>query len=337
MTLQATVSMGWVNTVIATARNQSVTGEALLSAAGIPQRALEWERWPIDYITRLWQASERCTGDSGFGLKVGSGVSPASINVVGFVLQSAPTLRDAIVMVQKYQRLISDGGRFQMLAGSAATWVVYHPRQGQLAFSPHQIEAVLAAVVTFAVWLTGSALRPLRVQFSQSRLGPESGYRNVFACPVDFEQAFNGLLLDNAALDQALPQANPQLAQVHEQFTAARLAALDLSSVSAPDLRQWLTAQLGPQAPRRAQAAQALGVSERTLARRLSAQGYSFDSLLDEVRRELALLAVADSNRALSDIAQSLGFAELSPFYRAFQRWTGMPPARWRREFKGAQ
>lgn len=326
--------MGWVNTVIAAAQRQGVEPDALLTAAGIPVRALGWERWPIDYITRLWRASERCTGDPGFGLKVGAGVSPAGISGVGFALQSAATLREAIGMVQKFQRLISDGGRFQMLAGQTTTWVVYHPQQGQLAFSPYQIEAVLAAVVRLAGWVTGSALQPLRVQFSQARLGPLHNYSDVFGCPVEFEQAFSGLLVDNTLLDQPLPQADPQLAQMHEHYTAARLAALGIDSISAPDVRQWLVVHMGPQVPRRAQAAQALGVSERTLARRLGEQGQTFEKLLDDVRRELALQAVADPERTLADIAQSLGFAEASTFYRAFNRWTGMPPARWRRQQK---
>lgn len=324
--------MGWVNTVIAAAQRQGVEPDVLLTAAGIPVRALDWERWPIDYITRLWRASERCTGDPGFGLKVGAGVSPAGISGVGFALQSAATLREAIGMVQKFQRLISDGGRFQMLAGQTATWVVYHPQQGQLAFSPYQIEAVLAAVVRLAGWVTGSALQPLRVQFSQARLASLQDYRDVFACPVEFEQAFSGVLVDNSLLDQPLPQADPRLAQMHEHYTAARLAALGIDSISAPDVRQWLAVHMGPQVPRRAQAAQALGVSERTLARRLGEQGQTFEKLLDDVRRELALQAVADPERTLADIAQSLGFAEASTFYRAFNRWTGMPPARWRRQ-----
>jgi AraC-like DNA-binding protein len=328
--LEATVSMGWVNTVIAAARHQAVETEALLDVAGIPSKALHWERWPIDYITRLWRAAERCSGDPGFGLKVGSRVSPASISVVGFALQSAATLREAIMMVQKYQRLISDGGRFQMLASESDTWLVYHPRQGELAFSPHQIEAVLAAVMTVAGWVTGMPPRPRQVQFSQARLGPLRGYRDVFACPVDFEQAFSGIRVDNAMLDQPLPQADPQFAKVHEQYAAARLAALGLTGVSAPELRGWLSAHLGPHVPRRSQAAQALGTSERTLSRRLGEQGQTFDGLLDDVRRELALQAVADPDRALAEIAQSLGFAESSTFYRAFHRWTGMPPGQWR-------
>lgn len=322
--------MGWVNTVIAAVQRMGVEPLTLMEVAGIAPDALLAERWPIDYITRLWLAAERCTGDSGLGLKAGSGVIPASFSVVGFALQSAATLREAIGMVQKFQPLISDGGRFQMLAGSATTWIVYHPRQGKLAFSPHQIEAVLAAVVTFAGWVTGSELRPRRVQFSQPRLGPVKGYREVFACPVEFEQAFSGLLVDNSLLDKPLPQADPQLAKMHEQYTSARLAALASHELSIEDLRQWLITQMGPQVPRRAQAAQAFGLSERTLARRLKDQDMTFERLLDGVRSELALQVVTDTVRSFSDIALALGFAEVSTFYRAFLRWTGMTPGQWR-------
>jgi AraC-like DNA-binding protein len=321
--------MGWVNTVIAAAGQLGVPRDALLAEAGIALRTLQWERWPIDCITRLWRAAERCSGDPGFGLKAGTGVTPASVSAVGFALQSAATLREGFGVVQKYQRLISDGGRFQLLSGSGVSWIVYHPRQGELSFSPHQIEAVLAAVVTLAGWVTGTRLRPRRVQFSQARLGPPKGYAEVFRCPVEFEQAFSGLLLDDCVLDRPLPQADPQLARVHEQFTTARLAALDAQQASVPELRAWLAAHPAPQV-RRADAARALQISERTLARRLREQGRTFEGLLDDVRRERALQALADPKRAIADIAQALGFAEASTFYRAFRRWTGLPPARWR-------
>src|SRR5690606_26698463 len=152
-------------------------------AAGIPLAELQRERWPIDHITRLWRAAEHCSGDPAFGLKAGAGVSPASVNVVSFALQSAATLRQALTMVQKYQRLISDGGRFQILSGEGASWVVYHPRQGELAFSPYQIEAVLAAAVTLSGWITGNSMKPLRVQFSQAQLAAHKEYQQVFACP----------------------------------------------------------------------------------------------------------------------------------------------------------
>lgn len=331
MTLEATVSMGWVNTVIGAAERLSVDTDTLLAEADIPVSACELERWPIDDITRLWHAAERCTGDPGFGLKVGAEFTPMSISGVGFALQSAATLREAIAMVQRFQRLISDGGRFQIVAGNAATWLVYHPRQGKLAFSPHQIEAVLASVVGFASWVTGTRMQPARVQFSQPRLGPAQGYQTVFNCPVEFEQAFSGVLIENTVLDQPLPQADPQLAQVHERYTSARLEALTMNSASVAELQRWLAARVGPMLPRRADAAEVLGISERTLARRLRDQGQTFDGLLDEVRRQKALQAVAETSAALPEIAESLGFAEVSTFYRAFKRWTGSPPVRWRK------
>ncbi|MBN8558825.1 MAG: helix-turn-helix transcriptional regulator, partial [Burkholderiales bacterium] len=82
--------------------------------------------------------------------------------------------------------------------------------------------------------------------------------------------------------------------------------------------------------PATLRAAQALGVSERTLARRMQAQGLSFTALLDGVRRDAALQAVAHSTRALADIGLALGFAEPAVFWRAFRRWTGCTPQAWR-------
>lgn len=330
--LQATVSIGWVNTVLAAAHRQGVSREALLAQAGLAMDALAAERWPIDDITRLWRAAAHCTQDAGFGLKAGAGVGPASFEVVSDLLESASSLRQALALVQQYQRLISDGGRFQTIAGADACWVVYHPHQGTLAFSPHQIEAVLAAMVVFSRRVTGTALQPQAVQFSQARIGPLAGYRELFRCPVAFEQAFSGVLLANDQLDAPLPQADPQLAQVHHRHARARLAALSMPQVPAPAqaLRAWIAGQLQGQVPTRAQAARALGLSERTLARRMLAQGSSFTELLDAARREAALQALAQTRRPLADIGQALGYADPSVFNRAVRRWTGSAPSVWR-------
>ncbi|MBY0466262.1 MAG: AraC family transcriptional regulator, partial [Burkholderiales bacterium] len=332
MTLQATVSMSWVNTVLGAAQRQGLERAPLLAAAGLALADLHLQRWPIDHITRLWRAAAALTGDPGFGLKAGALVGPASFNVVSYILQSSPTLREAFSVVQQFQRLISDGGRFQILAGESASWIVYHPRQGELAFSPHQLEAVLAAVVNFSRWVSDSTVSPLRVQFSQSAIGPLAGYRAAFNCPVEFEQAFSGLLLSNELLDKPLPQADAQLASVHRQYATARLAALSESGSFSEELQRWMVAHLQGRMPTRAQAAQAFGLSPRTFARRLQVQGLHFSALVDEARRHAACAAVADSQRSFADIAQSLGFAEASVFHRAFRRWTGRTPGQWRAE-----
>jgi AraC-like DNA-binding protein len=179
-------------------------------------------------------------------------------------------------------------------------------------------------------------VRPLQVQFSQPRVGPLAGYREAFGCPVAFEQAFSGVLLDNALLDAPLPQADAQLARLHHQYAAQRLAVLHEGGALAQELRAWIAAALPGRVPTRAEAAQALGLSERTLARRMRAQQLSFSALLDAVRREAALQAVAQPGRALADIGQALGFAEPAVFWRAFKRWTGCTPVQWRAQ-QGAE
>lgn len=325
--------MSWVSTVLVAAQRSGVTREALLAAAGIGLAELDLPRWPVDHITRLWRAAARLTGDPGFGLRAGSLVGPANFNVVSYLLQSAPTLREAIGLVQQYQRLISDGVRLQMIPGAQSSWLVYHPQQGQLPFSPHQVEAVLAAVVAFTQWIVGRPLRPLKVQFSQPALAPSGSYQAVFHCPVEFDQAFSGILIDNAVLDAALPEVDVQLAQLHRQYASARLAALSEPADLVRDLRGWIERQLRAQVlPTREAAAQALGLSPRTLARRMQKQQLDFSALLDDARREAALQAVGHSTQALADIGQRLGFAEPSTFWRAFRRWTGMTPGQWRQQ-----
>ncbi len=330
MTAQASVSLSWVNTVLAEAERQGLTRLQLLAHAGLHADQLNNDRWPIDDITRLWRAAAALSQDAGFGLKAGSLVGPASFNVVSFILQSSPSLREAIGLAQKFQRLISDGGRFQLLAGDDKSWVIYHPQQGDLAFSPHQIEAVLAAVVCFSRWVIGCPIAPQRVQFSHDQLGPQAGYHTVFQSAVEFNQAFSGILLENAILDQALPQADAQLAAMHREYATARLEALSRAPDFLVQVRQWLGSNLLHGVPERSAAAQQFGLTDRAFARRLQGQGLSYTDLVDGVRKDAACTAVADTDRAFTDIAQSLGFSEASAFNRAFKRWCGYTPSAWR-------
>jgi AraC-like DNA-binding protein len=322
--------MSWINTVLAAAERHGLTRTQLLAHAGVGAQQLTDERWPIDDITRLWRAAAELTQDPGFGLKAGSLVGPASFNVVSFIFQSSPTLREAIALVQKFQRLISDGGRFQIIGGDDKSWLIYHPQQGELAFSPHQIEAVLAAVVSFSRWVTDHRFVPARVQFSHSQLGPLAGYRTVFQTGVDFNRAFSGLQLDNTLLDRPLPQADTQLAAMHREYAAARLAALSDTPDFSAQVRHWLGANLATGVPERSAAAEQFGLSDRVFARRLQSQGLSYSDVVDAVRKEAACTAVADTDDTFVDIAQRLGFSEASAFNRAFKRWTGSSPGEWR-------
>ena len=334
MTLEArvtsTVAMSWVNIVLRAAERYGVDRSRLLTSAGLALPQLDEERWPIDHITRLWRAAATLTQDPEFGLKAGSQAGPASFNVVSFIFQTSYCLREAMGLLQKFQRLISDGGRFQLIDSGAKSWVIYHPRQGELAFSPHQIEAVLAALTCFSRWVSNTPFIPNQVQFSHGQLGTLAGYQKIFQTEVNFNQAFSGLELDNALLDYPLPQADAQLAAMHREVAIARLEALSDVADFATQVQQWLGAQLVHGVPERESAAQNFALSDRVFSRRLQKHGMNYSDLVDQVRKDLACEAVSRSERSFADIAQSLGFSEASAFNRAFKRWVGYSPGEWR-------
>ena len=337
LTLAPSVALSWVNTVLAAAERQGLARTDLLARAGVPLARLAEPRWQVDDITRLWRAAADLTGDPAFGLNAGRMVGPGSFNVVSFILLSSATLRSAIGLLQQYQRLISDGGRFQTLAGEPQSWVVYHPQQGDLAFSSHQVEAVLAATVSVSRWVTGQPLRPVRVQFSHRPMADLAVYAEVFGAEVQFEQAFNGLLLDNAVLDHPLPQADTELASLHRAHASAQLAALSAPVPLRTQVAQWLAGALDGSVPGRAQAARQFGLGEKALARRLLGEGARYSDLVDGVRQQLACAAVAGGAESFARIARRLGFSEASAFNRAFRRWTGSAPGEWQQRLPSAQ
>ncbi len=332
MTAQPSVSISWVNTLVSAAERQGVSLDALLETSGLKSDRLREPRIGVDEITRLWRAAGELTADPGFGLKAGKLVGPASFNIVSYILMSSATLRDAIGILQQFQRLISDGGRFQLIGGEDHSWLVYHPQQGELAFSHHQIEAVLTSVLFFSRWVTGRDQPPEQVQFTHAAQSPLADYQYIFGCDVQFGGAFNGILLSNHHWDMPLPQADAQLANLHREYAAAQLAELSSDSSFIPRLKSWLRNEIPKGVPERHQAARQVGLADRSFAHRLHTLGLHYAGVVEEVRHEQALLLLRDLRLPISVIAQQLGFSEPSAFNRAFRRWEGITPGTYRKQ-----
>ncbi|MFS8070938.1 MAG: helix-turn-helix domain-containing protein, partial [Byssovorax sp.] len=151
-----------------------------------------------------------------------------------------------------------------------------------------------------------------------------------FKAPVRFASAESQLILEAATLATPLLKADPDLAA----FFALRADDL-LERHSAEGLAQRLRAllegELGRVLPTLETAATRLGVSARTLRRRLQEEGTTFQDTLDETRCELAKRHLGEDKLALGEVAFLLGFSEPSAFHRAFKRWTGQTPLSYRR------
>lgn len=174
-----------------------------------------------------------------------------------------------------------------------------------------------------------------RVQLRQPAPPDAAAYHQVFQCPVDFGADADALVFPRASWDTRLPSHDPTLAQVLETHARIRLERMAAAPVAlGADVRAAIIAALPDGAPVDA-VARALGLSVRTLQRRLGDAATTYRDALDTVRGELAREYLHDGRVAISEVALLLGFADQRSFHRAFERWTGETPGRWRARVRG--
>lgn len=330
-----TVAVGWVKAIIAAARRGGGDEAKLLAAAGIdflPSDPLV--RIPLDAVVQLWRAAIDSTGDCAFGLRMGQAIEPTSFDVVAYTLVSSNSLREAIIRLQRFQKLISDGGRVQLLERDGLAWLMYQPVEADLPFSPQQVEAALACAMTLMRWIMGASFAPVRICMAHAPIAPLSVYRDILGGEPEFRSRFNGIGLPPAQIDALLPARNPELCHLHELMARRQLSALKHS----PNIKQRVAGVLQQLLTRgtahKQQVASLIGMSPRTMQHRLAEENSNFAALLDEVRHRLALKYIADPALSLGQIAELLHFSDASAFYRAFRRWTGRAPGEYRRAIK---
>jgi AraC-like DNA-binding protein len=180
------------------------------------------------------------------------------------------------------------------------------------------------------VQLSGSDKRPHEVRFRHEQPEYADEYERVYGCPVRFAQIANEIVFARRLLD--LPQLHRDellldlLRERADQLLADTHATERLAERIVDGLK--LELQLGGTDP--ARVAQRLGMTLRSLQRRLQASSLSLSRLIDEARREEACAALRRGDVPIKDLAHRLGFSEPSAFHRAFKRWTGMTPAQFR-------
>ena len=154
-------------------------------------------------------------------------------------------------------------------------------------------------------------------------------YRGHYGCPVRFGTGEDSFTLARGDADKPLPSSNRQIAATLDGILAQQLAQLDKSNVVAR-CRASLLEQLSSGELSEEEMAQQLHMSRRTLQRKLADAETTYQQLVDETRRDLALRYIENPHQSITDITFMLGFSQQSAFTRAFRRWTGIAPSEYR-------
>jgi len=288
---------------------------------------------------RLYEAAITLTGDEALGLSVGSALSVASLHLVGQLFVASVTLRQAIQLAIRAERhLRQRAPRMDELP----TGDVRVGNLSELNARPGaRVDAELTGV--FMCKLVAPFLeRPsdmLTVQFPFSAPRDRTPYQRVFPGHIQFDAEGTFIVFPKAALDRrrvgidpALPRQLLQLAQDQYGTTVA-----DAEASWAQRIRSTLRAHTVPRLVDPEILARQFGLSRRGLSRRLASEGVSLSSLIDEALYERAGVLLRRPGATAKDVAEALGYAELSSFFRAFRRWSGgLTPNEYReREPKG--
>lgn len=287
-------------------------------------------RVPQDAWRAVWEHVVEATGDPAIGLRAAAGVDPGYFGVIDYAARSCATVGEAVPLAARYFRLANTFGRLELTPLPDGLRVSRHVLGDEGLALPRQAAEFALATMVRVFRLAAQPFSLAAVRFRYPAPADHGPHRALFACPVHFGAPQDAVDLDAAALAVPMRAPDPRLKALVESHAAHLLAALPEDEDLVASVRHEIARRLSHGPPSLERVARQLGLSERSLQRRLSASNTSFRAILDEVRRELAERWLK-GGMSPGEVAFLLGYSEVSAFYHAFQGWTGLAPVAWAR------
>lgn len=285
-----------------------------------------------DYV-RLLDAGARLSGHPHFGLRVGQRVRPGTYSVYGLILLSCRDLGQAFEQTLRYEGLAHDLGRSELRVVQGVAEYRWHSHFPDA--SAHLAESVFAGVRVFGDWLTGRRLPALEVAFAHAAPADTQAHRNLFGCEVAFGAPWHCARFDASLLALPVPHADPAMVPVLQQHAEGLLRQREQGAMDiVAQVQASIERNLAQDRATLAVVAQELGLTVRTLQRKLALAQSGFQTLLDTVRKQMAHNYLRQPDLGLIDIAFLLGFQDQSAFNHAFKEWTGHSPGAYRERLR---
>ncbi len=302
----------------------------VLRRGGLPEDLFEREgiRLSTERFFDLWRAIEESVGTAAFPMTLASNVTGDAFAPCLFSALCSPNMRVALDRLNTYKRVTAPMS-LELERHDGCTCVVVHWLAAESPPPASLITFELAYLVHIARLATRQELRPVGVETQRPML-PARAYERWFGVsPV--RSTRNALTFRDVDLELPFLTQNAGLWRMFEGELRQRLSELDGQSTSAERTRAALLQALPSGRGTLEQTAQMLGLSTRTLQRRLRQERTSFKDVLRETRQQLARHYLLQTDINSSEIGFLLGFDDTSSFFRAYRSWTGTTPESMRR------
>jgi AraC-like DNA-binding protein len=312
-----------------------VPARDLLADVGIDPAVLDdaGALLPLQPIADIYERAAVRIGDDAFGLHVGEKARPVLRDVFDYAVMSRPTIAAAFEELSPLLQVLYPEAEIKLVVRKSTAGFSYRMAPGEARAQRHRCEALVTTVKKIAETAVGTIdPPPISVSFQHAEPRDTSEHRRIFRSPVRFDCPASEILFVSQILEAPVASADPNLRAVLDRHARELLARLPRSARFGDKVRRSLVSaftRTGP--PALSQLARAMGVSERTLQRRLGEEGTTVQLLTEDVRHELSLEYLRDRSLSVGEVADRLGYSSLAAFSRAFRRWRGVSPAAHRR------
>jgi AraC-like DNA-binding protein len=320
---------------IVNAASRRVDTRRLLRSIGLDREAIEDPTLKVPYadMMLLSEHTARAIGDSAFGLHIGERVEMREYGLVGELQLTSSTVGEALRGLVRYLPIWTDVGTFSLDRDRRVAELQWQFFGNSLPEPRQDCETSMATAATFVLSSIGGRYQLREVWFRHPKPQDTTEHMRIFRAPVHFGMPTNALLLDAGALDLPLPSADPE-AHARIVETAERLLAVPSRESSVAEcVVSLIRVELSRGGDFELEAAaRHLGLSRRTLQRRLEREACSFRKLVQQARHNLSQYLLCDTGKTVTEAAYNLGYSEPSAFQRAFQKWHGIPPGTYARD-----
>ena len=250
----------------------------------------------------------------------------SDLGVLGYLAQHAATPREALTHIARFQRLIADAADIPVLTCGDRVTLRAGLRSERPTVSP-AADFTLGSLVQMIRLLSDGQSLPVEVRLPRPRPRDLAPYRRVLGKHLAFDSEAAEIVYDARCLEVHCPAAEPRLAAILERHAQMLVDQLPSPYGLFEQVRGLVEDQLRQGSFSLPCVAAELGLSERTLRRRLAEQGSSFREVLDRARCDHAIRSLNEGTLSITEIAVRIGFADATAFTRSFRRWTGKKPS----------
>jgi|SRR5579859_4338031 len=325
---ELTVAAGLARGLMELAVSKGADQAELTARSGIAVEDLQDidRRIPFASYIALMRAGKQLANDPALALHYGETNDMSQISVVGLIAYACETMLEAMVQINRYGRLVIevDGPKDRFsIARKGGFWAVDN-RQSPNEF-PELTESTFARMICgprrFGV--TGLAKA---VHVTHAAPAYRAEYERIYGAPVTFEADWNAVLLDETWLPHKIAVQPRYVFGILSEHADTLLRSLENSKSARGCVESLLMPILHTGRTSMDAIAAKMGLSRQTLFRRLKAEGATFERVLDELRRQMALQYLGGKKVSVNETAYLVGFSEPAAFSRAFKRWTGKSP-----------